>query len=635
VFANGLLPSGTEFIDGSSVAELEDVPVFRLVFGPPKSTKGQFVLSVDGLYYDSQTGGLPEVSGFIPTGEAYEFAQAANLGGKGQTVSTKDLDRFMDSIFDLTLIDNSPTMQTHYDADHFLSVLEGQKQKHVSDMKKQIDNQLLGTGVTSESAVVVNLRNAISSIIASHEGKINRRKKQIEVAVKAPSTFGASTSFAPGQVPINDFSFLQGLNITATLVQQNKLVFRQSEVSGVVLPLQPKFVKAQDAKGTVTMNHLVVPPIGKGGIIFDASSSEVSSAAVLSLNDLITTRGLTVIYNFLEAKAVSSNSTKFDVINCTTSGNNYNNGQLVGTNATLFPSGLGIPYLDGVSGNYLKLPDTTEMQDFTYSTEGFTMESWVYAPDLGTSAGWEVSSYHRLIAGCENTGGLASATDTARVPYDGGSETVRGMVWGFSRDVQVFSGTEPSDTDSDNVFNEAVFYVAPTQSVNTSDITFVNKNVGDCVSGNNILKCSYPISSIVSSVAFSDASAGFIHVALTVNVKDNYVALYCDGVSMVTSSIPDVFGITNNFPPSLPSFYGTSSFEHTNGPSLNKFFTPWIIGGGYSDGLDDGFMSIRSGKTSGLFGHIGSFKIYNNALTTAEIVKNFDAQKGFFKNILI
>ena len=37
---------------------------------------------------------------------------------------------------------------------------------------------------------------------------------------------------------------------------------------------------------------------------------------------------------------------------------------------------------------------------------------------------------------------------------------------------------------------------------------------------------------------------------------------------------------------------------------------------------------------SGLGGHIGSFKMYARPLTTDEVKQNFDAQKGFFKNIL-
>ena len=39
------------------------------------------------------------------------------------------------------------------------------------------------------------------------------------------------------------------------------------------------------------------------------------------------------------------------------------------------------------------------------------------------------------------------------------------------------------------------------------------------------------------------------------------------------------------------------------------------------------------GKKSGLFGYIGSLKLYNKALTSAEASQNYNAQKGFFTNI--
>jgi len=41
----------------------------------------------------------------------------------------------------------------------------------------------------------------------------------------------------------------------------------------------------------------------------------------------------------------------------------------------------------------------------------------------------------------------------------------------------------------------------------------------------------------------------------------------------------------------------------------------------------------RGGIVSGLRGHIGSLKFYSRPLDTGEVKKNYDAQKGFFKNI--
>ena len=72
---------------------LEDEEVFRLTYGPPLTDSGHYVLSNDGLYYDSQTGGLDPVylaiSGVVPVGEAWKYDYDTNLGGKGEAISLK------------------------------------------------------------------------------------------------------------------------------------------------------------------------------------------------------------------------------------------------------------------------------------------------------------------------------------------------------------------------------------------------------------------------------------------------------------------------------------------------------------------------------------------------------------------
>ena len=72
--------------------------VFRLTYGPPISTQGQYVLTSDGLYYDSQTGGLDAaftaISGIVPIGDQWTYDYDPNLGGKGQAVSIKSLNKF-------------------------------------------------------------------------------------------------------------------------------------------------------------------------------------------------------------------------------------------------------------------------------------------------------------------------------------------------------------------------------------------------------------------------------------------------------------------------------------------------------------------------------------------------------------
>ena len=82
---------------------------FRLVYGPPKSTTGEFVLSLDGIYYDSQTGGIPFVdtdehsfmaSGDFPSDETeWQLQHYPSLGGKGEIISIESSKQYIDTIF--------------------------------------------------------------------------------------------------------------------------------------------------------------------------------------------------------------------------------------------------------------------------------------------------------------------------------------------------------------------------------------------------------------------------------------------------------------------------------------------------------------------------------------------------------
>ena len=66
------------------------------------------------------------------------------------------------------------------------------------------------------------------------------------------------------------------------------------------------------------------------------------------------------------------------------------------------------------------------------------------------------------------------------------------------------------------------------------------------------------------------------------------------------------------------------------------FFTPWILGGGYTDGYAVGgnFMGGEyGGQRSGLKGHLGSVKFYDKAIDSAGIKNNFETQQRLFKAI--
>ena len=662
IFNADFVPSGSNLpTEESDVTEPE--PIFRLVFGPPKSKKGQFLLSVDGLYYDSQTGGLPIVSGLVAAEDMYTFSHDANLGGKGTIITSKDLVQYMDTIFDPTQIDDSIEIQRHYDADHFLQVLYGQRHRHLYVLSGTIQS-LLAQSYSPDSAMVENSRQQLMATDTQHMIKINKRKKQIEIAVKAPLLFGATKEFNYGEIPINDFSFLSKLNLNVATDKQRKLVFSQGEVSGVVLPLQPKFVKASESAGTPYFEHLVVPPVGIGSLMFETSGS--SPQHVLSLTDSIVTDGLIAVYNFLESDAVTNpGSNLFTVLNCAAKTNQDKAAQLVALNtSSVFTDGLSIPFLRGMVarssstgtpsgvGSYIQLPQAQEFQNLFYNPNGCTIDFWVHVPSLFVSSteyyterGWSASSFHKLILACENIGGANrnESEDNLQVNY--GSDFVRGLVCGFTRDTQIVNNSVASDSEAlDSSGSNIHFYLAPTRSFNTSEVGFLRDTVTvDCgTDEHKTLKFSLPVTNSVNGKSIKNASGTFCHIAITVYPKDNEIKLYCDGELMITSGINNVFGSPAFTPPKIPSFAKSNSFSYNttgtgltafaNGPSVSSF-TPWIIGGGFTDGLSTGFMASNNGLHSGLGGYLGSLKFYSKALNSTEVAYNYDNQYAYFKNI--
>ena len=656
----------------------EQDEVFRLTYGPPLSVAGQYVLTSDGLYYDSQSGGLDPVflaiSGIVPLGDRWKYDYDPNLGGKGQAVSIKSLNKFTDNMFDPNRIDDSKGLQVYYDEDHFLSVLKQQRDKHIYDLSGDLNSFIYEFG--EDSSIVRNQRNLIISDIANHNSKINRRKKQIEVAVKAPQVYGESRQprFAPGKIPINDFSYLADYNLEVDFEKQNTLIFNQADVDGIVLPINAKYSKVSAKPPSLTFDQLNVPTVGKGGIIYSPSSTQAGT--VLSLTDEIVDKDLFAIYNFLETKVELPSSLSFQVTNCATE-DMYNNAQLVGaSNRTVFVSGLGIPYLEGIVknkgsdtpaasalGSYVKLPDTREFQDLTYSSTGFTLECWAHVPNImDGEVGWlssTTSSLTKVLLANENVGAVSGASaidhtgaerDLDYLKNNRGEDFVRGLVCGFTRDRRLTEAGYPtgaSGYSNRNLFNSPTsslsFFIAPTQSRDLSSASWINND--DCQD----IPSFYKMKVDLADTGFGNVSSQFVLIDITCDPINNKIKMFADGALVATSSVSDVFGVDIGIPPSLPNFKKNNSFQYSsttvdgpevlkNGPLLNPFYTPWIVGGGYTDGMYQygNFLGgDRSGIISGLRGHVGSLKFYSRPLDTNEVLQNYKAQKGFFKNIQI
>ena len=650
----------------------EEQEVFRLTYGPPESSDGQYVLTTDGLYYDSQTGGLDPVflaiSGIVPVGDQWKYDYDPNLGGKGQAVSIKSLNQFRDNIFDPDRIDDSIGLQEYYNEDHFLAVLKQQRNKITFDLSADLQG-FIDSG--EALSVVQNQRQLIISEVANHNNKINRRKKQIEVAVKAPQIYGDAMGplFPPGEVPINDFSYLADYNLSVDLERQNALIFKQADVVGIVLPIDVKFAKTSQKPRSIAIDHINVPTVGRGAILYSPSST--NAGTVLSLTDQIVNKDLFAIYNFLETTLELPSSINYPVTNCATE-NRYNNAQLVGASKrTLFVSGLGIPYFGGIVknkstdpagasglGSYGKLPDTKEFQDLTYSPSGFTIECWAHVPNImDGGVGWlssTASSLTKVILANENVG---SASGVLAVDHTGaerdldylenkrGESFVRGMVCGFTRDrriTQASAGYSNNNYDNDPA-SSLSFFIAPTQARDSSSASWINND--DCQDYETFYKMKVDL----SATDFGNVSSQFVLIDIACDPRTDTIKLFADGSLVATSAISAVFGVDIGIPPSLPSFKKDNSFQYSSttvdgptvikqGPLLNTYYTPWIVGGGYTDGMyqHGNFLGgDRGGITSGLRGHLGSLKFYARALDNSEVSKNYKAQQGFFKNIKI
>lgn len=518
----------------------EEDPLFRLTFGPPQAKQGQFLLSVDGLYYNSQTRqygdaesptDVPTVSDieeleFVPDSERWLLDHSPNLGGRGSSYSLKDLNEYVDSIFDLDNIDESKVMQEYYEADHMVQFIISQKNKRLVDINNNLA-ELPDAGYGTDSALYINFQQQIISEGAAFNDKVNKRKKQIEVAVKTPDLFGLSTIFAPGEIPINDFSYLSSVNIDVEVSKQKNLSFDHGEVSGVVLPLVPKYIHAQDSKQKVTITPLLVAEPGAGSIV-DGEELE-TQAPTLSLVTGITTDDLIAVYNFTDLNFQQPSSEVFDTLNCNALGTENRAQMVAGSPEDLFQKGLGIPYFTGMvdlhkedanyefkgetlstypfelagNGNYVRLPDTPEYRDLMYKQEGATISFWTYVPGLyqqeggwweapgpspyttsafdfkfgSTSGKWANAHYYRVLLGCENTGGKNTSIDASANLFNQNTDSVRGMVMGFSRDPKMYyDGSVVNPGTGEFEIREGYGYVVDKITAQTT--TAGNKNPG-------------------------------------------------------------------------------------------------------------------------------------------------------------
>lgn len=652
--------------------KVEAKEIFRLAYGPPMSKDGKFILSIDGLYYDSQTSGIEPALLELNRRKSnlnkklnWKLSQDPSLGGRGKELTINDIKYYVNTILDDKIVDDSEMMKSFYSKDELLQNLIGQKNRRVFDVSSQLNEAI---DADESDAIIENLKQVMISEASHNQNKINKRKKQIELAIKMPVLYKNESLFDGSDIPVNDFSYLEGINFQVDIDRQRKLVLNQQDVDSVVLPLEVKYTKQIESSDEIVFNHLLLSNIGLADIISDGSGVD---APKLSVYNVVADDSLVALYNLLAFEFSDTSSTKYSLNNSSDLSDSLNAQIVAGDTEKVFNNGVGIAYLEGITknssttptqpssvGSYIRLPDTQEIQNLFYSKQGATFESWVHIPDFsaGEFDSNGVSSLYRLILANENTGLAENSQKQDNIlllSRDSTSDTTKGMIMGFTRDRRFTQNASPSNDTLDNPFSDACLVIAPTQSYDSSSVGFINKPSTECTlyqtpeASNSWFGITIPLSStILSSVANQ-----FCQITTTFEPSKNSIKVFCNGQLLAASSYYDCFGV--NLPQqklTLPTIKKPNSFEYNSlkmfgstvedlkyGPKLNRYFTPWIIGGGYTDGMSTGnFMGGEyGGISSGLNGFIGGIKLYSRPLSRDEVLNNYNSCKLFFENVKI
>lgn len=407
-----------------------------------------------------------------------------------------------------------------------------------------------------------------------------------------------------------------------------------------------------------------------------------------------------------------------------------------------------------VKGSYVRLPNMTKdfevyntpyrgsspLDNLFYSEAGVTIDFWAYVPNVHT--GMTDQHRYRLVFANENSGPVstdyvAAATQTYSQNVAQGTNLARsiGLIMGW-RDAG--SPTYTTAAGYSDLYSSGLeFCIAPTVGQNQyythnpakswgHSVCLAetwNPEVGSGVRSAPTASEVTPVGMFIpssvtnsSGTSIKDVSSGYHHISVAFDYIKDTVKFHLDGELLTTSSITSVLGGNPNntvLPtpakinrageqavpafndPTVESFLGTTLYDERCTPERVAFpvFTPWIIGGGYTDNLPKipgtdyqpmGFLGSNTNNThqntrkgaevsavripdngtgatfpvgqhwpplasgkggtlasrryiprSGLDGFIGSFKLYSRALTTIEAKINYDAQRGFFKNVLL
>jgi hypothetical protein len=473
-----------------------------------------------------------------------------------------------------------------------------------------------------------------------------------------------------------------------------------------------------------------IAPIGVTDWVTTSGNTVLSGTVpfLRTLDSSIVQDDLVTCYNFLEPSAVvAPSSTTFGVRNYVDGGFPLN-AKMVGTSASsIFVSGVTIPYLtgslyninqkygarynwlDASTGSYVRLPNnwregrvypaSQPLDNLMYNRDGWSMDFWAHTPGLSSTL--TPAHRYKLVAANENCGDPVTPTSTtARITTASiggrgttGKDRTKGMIMGW-RDRGIPGTSEASGLE---------FVVLPTVAQNDPRW---GKSVCimESVSGEGAGACStelgftIPVSSTTASgYTIGDASSTFTHFVIACDLPTDTITAYVNGQFIASASVSTSFGVRPGDPLNIPTAIVEGNFHNPQGrfgeqlytgnlESKPPIFTPWILGGGYTDGIGHespaifsstfpGFLGTNTNDTyfrvamelsggpvgqhsdltttpniaglggynptgtnfllarSGLDGHLGSFKMYAKPLSTKEVLINYNAQHPFFTGI--
>ena len=386
-------------------------PIFDLVYGPPLATSHRFVLSEDGIYYDSRSGGIPAIFTKTITSNYWKLQFGANKGGRGVEYSDEQYDKFSETIFSDSFTDTNDKVKAFYLYDDILNSYTQDRKLQLQDVSGTIVDLMSVSGYAASSAMVKNYQEAIGSVSYAYDEKIKVRKKQLQLAAlfgpyevtdethalgpghflklkvipllnQSPicgsdipgttdfsegtglsgvdeTTTSGSTTFTPfrsleniERIPINDFSYLKLSALIPSIDVQARFTLMSSDLDDVVNPYPPTYL-TEPVKGISLIPELAINPLGENKWVDASGDNFLSSTtpALRNLDDEVITSNLLCSYNFLDPLAVVTAPEHRFLVRNHAETSTALNAKLVGSTSSIFVSGLSIPYLNGTLVN--------------------------------------------------------------------------------------------------------------------------------------------------------------------------------------------------------------------------------------------------------------------------------------------